>query len=64
MQALILGLRSMGTHSAIIIMAPLSVPEAPMPATTRPAINIFEEVATAHTSEPISNIPKKLRNVH
>jgi len=48
----------------MMTIAPFRIPEVPIPATTRPTINIFEEVATAHIKEPSSKKAKKLRNVH
>lgn len=61
---IILGLLCIGTHSAIMTMAPLRMPDVPIPATTLPPISMFEEVETAHIMEPSSKMAKKLRNVH
>ena len=54
----------MGTHSAMIVKAPFWMPEVPIPATARPTINIFEDVATPQSKEPNSKTPKKARKVH
>lgn len=51
-------------QSAIIVRAPLIIPDAPIPATALPTINIFEEVATAHKREPSSNRPRKDIKTH
>ena len=53
-----------GTAAARMFMAPFNIPEDPIPATARPIINIFEELATPQINEPISNRAKKERNVH
>lgn len=53
-----------GTEDAMMVKAPFSKPEAPMPATARAIINIFEDVATAQRREPSSKMEKKTRNVH
>lgn len=47
-----------------MFMAPFNIPEDPIPATARPMINIFEELATPQINEPISNNAKEERNVH
>jgi hypothetical protein len=54
----------MGTHPAIIVKAPFSIPEVPMPATARPTMNIVEEVDKAQINEPNSKRVKKAMNVH
>jgi hypothetical protein len=48
----------------MIVMAPSTVPEVPMPATARPAISILDEVATPHTRLPSSKTAKNPRNTH
>ena len=45
-------------------IAPFKIPEVPIPATARPTINIFEEVATAHIKDPSSKMAKKAMKVH
>jgi hypothetical protein len=47
-----------------MVKAPLVIPDAPIPATALPTINIFEEVATAHKREPNSNTPRKDIKTH
>jgi hypothetical protein len=59
-----LGLLAIGTHPAMMVKAPFRIPEVPMPATARPTINIFEEVATPQIKEPNSNMAKKAMKVH
>lgn len=58
------GLLCIGTAAARMFMAPFNIPEDPIPATARPMINIFEELATPQINEPISKNAKKERNVH
>ena len=53
-----------GTAPAIMVRAPFIKPDMPAPATTLPMINMFDEVATPHSSDPISNTPKKARKVN
>jgi hypothetical protein len=60
----ILGLFAIGTHPAIMVKAPLRIPEVPIPETARPTINIFDEVANAQIKEPISKRAKKAMKVH
>lgn len=48
----------------IIVRAPLRMPAAPKPATALPHINITEELATPHKSDPSSKIEKKVRKTH
>lgn len=48
----------------MMIKAPFMIPEVPIPATARPTINIFEEVATAHIKDPTSKMKKKAMKVH
>jgi hypothetical protein len=48
----------------MISRAPFKMPEVPMPAITRPTINIAEEVATPQSKEPSSKMKKKPRKVH
>jgi len=52
-----------GTLADTMARAPLRMPEQPMPATTRPAMSMFDEVASPHISDPSSNIVKKERNI-
>jgi hypothetical protein len=51
-------------QSAIIVKAPLTIPDAPIPATALPTINIFDEVATPHNREPSSNRQRKNIKTH
>jgi hypothetical protein len=46
-----------------MVRPPFMIPAAPMPETALPPINIFEEVETAHISEPSSNRNKKAVNM-
>ena len=52
-----------GTAAARMFMAPFNIPEDPIPATARPMINIFEELAILQIDKPIPNRAKKERNV-
>lgn len=54
------GLLCIGTAPAIIVKAPLIMPEVPMPETARPTINILEDVETPQMSDPSSNRAIKL----
>jgi hypothetical protein len=47
-----------------MVRPPFMIPAPPMPAMALPTMNIFEEVETAHISEPSSNNPKKDMNVY
>jgi hypothetical protein len=55
---------SRGAQLDIIVIAPVMIPAAPSPATARPTINMSEEVAAPHSTDPSSKMPKKTRNVH
>jgi hypothetical protein len=46
-----------------MVRPPFMIPAAPIPETALPPMNIFEEVATAHISEPSSNRNKKDVNI-
>jgi hypothetical protein len=48
----------------MIVIDPFMIPEPPIPATARATMNIFEEAATPHSSEPSSNIARKERKVN
>jgi hypothetical protein len=47
-----------------MVKAPFRIPAVPIPATARPTINIFEEVARPQIKEPISKMPKNAMKVH
>lgn len=53
-----------GAMPAIIVNAPLEMPDTPMPAMARPTINILEELATPQIREPISKTTKNPMYVH
>lgn len=55
---------SMGTELEMMMRAPLMMPAAPIPATARPTINMADEVAAPHKTEPTSKMRKKARNDH
>jgi hypothetical protein len=42
-----------------MVRPPFMIPAAPRPETALPIMNIFEEMETAHISEPSSNRNKK-----
>ena len=48
----------------MMAIPPFIRPEEPRPAIVRPAINIGDEVATAHIRDPISKTKKKKMKVH
>jgi hypothetical protein len=45
-------------------MEPLTRPEPPIPATARPIINIVEELAAPHSTEPSSKRQRKAKKVY
>ena len=47
-----------------MVMDPVATPAPPKPATNRPPMNMADEVAAPQRTEPISNIKKKIKNVH
>ena len=55
---------SRGIHAAMMVSAPLIMPDAPMLAITRPPMSIAEDWAAPQTAEPISKIAKNVMNVH
>ena len=50
---------SSGTQAAMIVRAPFIIPDAPIPATALPTINIFDEVATPQSNDPNSKSARK-----
>jgi len=58
------GRRANGIDPAAIVRAPFWRPEAPIPATARPTINIFEDEAMPQRREPNSKTAKNARKVH
>jgi hypothetical protein len=58
------GLLFSGTVLEIIVKAPLKRPAAPRPATTRPQMNIEEDVARPQRREPSSKRRVKVRYVY
>lgn len=56
-----LGLFSIGTAPARIVMLPLTNPEAPKPAIARPTMNMTDDFATPQSNEPSSNVNTKAR---
>jgi hypothetical protein len=50
-----------GTEPAIIVSAPLTIPDVPMPEMARPMINTLDELATPLIKDPTSKSRKKLR---
>jgi hypothetical protein len=49
---------------AMMVMAPFIKPDMPRPATTRPTINMVEDVATPHMRDPSSNRAKNDKKVY
>lgn len=60
----LLGRCSSGAQLEIMVIAPFIMPEAPNPATARPTINILDETAAPHRTEPTSKMAKKTRKDH
>jgi hypothetical protein len=58
------GLLLVSTQTLTITNPPLKMPAAPVPATTRPRINITELTAVAHIKDPSSKTVRKVRKVH
>lgn len=48
----------------MVVTAPLATPADPIPAITRPMMNMADECAAPHKAEPTSKITKKTRKVH
>lgn len=53
-----------GTTDDTMVRAPFSNPEDPIPATARAMINILEELAIPHSSDPSSKMKKNTIKVH
>lgn len=47
-----------------MVIEPLAMPAAPRPAMSRPAMNIAEETAAPHRTDPTSKMAKKTKNAH
>jgi hypothetical protein len=54
----------MGTQAAMIVKAPLIMPDEPKPATARPTINILEDIATPQRRDPNSKSAKNDMNTY
>ena len=63
-KAIIPALLCNGTQAEMIVSAPLTNPEPPIPDTARPTINIFDEVARAVIIEPNSKTKRKNIKTH
>lgn len=55
---------SRGAQLEIIVMAPLMMPAEPNPAMARPTINMSDETAAPHSTEPNSKMAKKVKKDH
>jgi hypothetical protein len=53
-----------GVQAIHIVIAPFKRPDAPMPATARPAMSMAEDWAAPHRAEPIWKIKKNPRKDH
>lgn len=53
-----------GTHAEIIVRAPLTIPEPPIPATALPTMSIFDDVATPQSNEPNSKVATNAEKVY
>lgn len=49
-----------GAQAEMIVKAPFCSPAVPMPATARPTMSIFEELATPQSNDPSSKMEKKV----
>jgi len=58
------GLFAIGRMTVIIVTAPFTMPDPPMPEILRPMINIVDETETAATRVPTSKTAMKAMNVH
>ena len=58
------GRLSRGAARAMMVIAPFNKPDDPRPATARPTMSIFDEVATAQSREPSSKTNRKIKNTH
>ena len=52
-----------GSEAAMIDSAPVAIPAPPKPAIARPTMSILLLTATPQMSEPVSNIPKKIKKM-
>jgi hypothetical protein len=48
----------------MIVIDPVATPAPPKPAINRPTMNIEDEVAAPHITDPTSNMRKKTKYVH
>lgn len=55
---------SRGAQLEIMVMAPLMMPAEPNPAMARPTINMSDETAAPHSTEPNSKMAKKVKKDH
>ncbi len=60
----VLGALCRGTQAVTMTREPFMIPELPIPATALPTINILEDVAIPHNSDPSSNVTKNPRNTN
>jgi hypothetical protein len=53
-----------GAAAETIVRAPFEIPDVPIPAIARPIINISEDFAAPHITEPSSKKPRNARKVY
>jgi hypothetical protein len=53
-----------GRAAAMVVRAPVVMPEDPKPAMARPMMNMVDDWAAPHRAEPISKTVKKMRKHH
>ena len=55
---------SRGADRAMMVIAPFIKPDDPRPATARPTMSMFDDVATPQSREPSSKMNRKIKNTH
>jgi hypothetical protein len=63
-EGILLGLFSKGSAPAIIVNAPFTNPEPPIPATALPTINSGDEFDTPQIKDPSSNQSTDIRKIN
>jgi hypothetical protein len=58
------GCLRVGRAAAMVVRAPVAMPEDPRPAMARPPMNMDDDWAAPQSADPISKIMKKVRKHH
>lgn len=58
------GCLRVGRDAAMVLKAPVAMPEHPRPAMARPTINMEDDWAAPQSADPTSNMKKKTRKHH